>query len=341
MPRWNCGILLGTICLLIGACGPSRVPVKGIQDPSPVFAFAVIGDTHTIGTPVTGKAVYTRIIEQINEIQPDLVVHVGDMIVAPGFFHRDRGQTSVDTFMTYTRKLDSAIEFYPVLGNHEGEIDGFRLAIDTFPQFQGRGWYSFDRQGVHFVLVENNTDTADSTRKGYSYCKPNGGLNTPGSRQRRWLDNDLRLRPPNTRWTFGFGHRAYYGAEGRRFRPNIALARTGPDSFCNLIESAGVDVFFNGDQHCYTRTAPIRAGKVALPGERGTIYITCGGGGGKIHRGRPFPGLSDLPDGAYQAGTDSLHFFLLCRVWDDIFRAEVIDTSGVVFDRWEIRKAQE
>ena len=180
--------------------------------------------------------------------------------------------------------------------------------------------------------------TADSTFAGYRLCRPNGGLNTPGSEQRRWLESDLKNRPEETIWAFGFGHRAYYGAEGRKFRPNIVEARQGEDSFCNLIESAGVDVFFNGDQHCYTRTTPIRNGRVAAPGERGTIYVTCGGGGGKNRRGRPFPNVSDLPSGVYRAGTDSLHFFVLCEVFEGLFRAQVIDTSGTVFDRWEIRK---
>jgi hypothetical protein len=327
------------LVLLIETCAPPA-PEHSLS-PSPRITFAVIGDTHTIGTPTTGREVFARIIDQVNDRKPDVLIHVGDMIVAPAFYHSDQGQASVDTFMNYLGRLHPAIEFWPVLGNHEGEIDGFGLAIETFPQFEGRGWYSFDRNGAHFFVVENNSDTADSTKKGYSYCKPNGGLNTPGSAQRRWLEDDLRNSRAETKWTFGFGHRAYYGAEGRRFRPNIVEARQGAGSFCDLIESSGVDVFFNGDQHCYTRTAPIRSEELAAPDEPGTLYVTCGGGGGKIQRGRPFPGLQDMPEGTYITGTDSRHFFLFCQVWDHVLYAEAIDTRGVVFDRWEIQKGKD
>jgi len=79
-----------------------------------------------------------------------------------------------------------------------------------------------------------------------------------------------------------------------------------------------------------------RAGGADTPGGRGTIYVTCGGG--KNRRGRPFPNVSNLPSGVCRAGTDSLHFFVLCEVFEGLFRAQVIDTSGTVFDRWEIRK---
>jgi len=332
-------ILISLILAILHASCTPPMPESG-QDPPgfPRVVFAVIGDTHTIGSPRTGKAVYARIIEQLNEIRPDLLIHVGDMIVAPSYFHRDSGQASVDTFMTYTGRLDPSIEFWPVLGNHESDIQGYSMSIETFPQFPGRGWYSFDRGRAHFFVVENNSDTADSAAQGYRFCTPNGGLNTPGSEQRRWLEDDLRNRPPGTRWTFGIGHRAYYGAEGRGFRPNIVEARRGEGSFCNVIESAAVDVFFNGDMHCYTRTAPILDGKVTVAGEQGTVYLTSGGGGGRIRRNKAFPDTTILPPGAYLAGTGSRHFFVLCRVYENLFQAEVIDTSGTIFDRWEIRK---
>lgn len=327
--------------LLGASCAPLRPPPERPLEVRPLVTFAVIGDTHTIGTPTTGKAGYSRIIEQVNEIGPDLLVHVGDMIVAPAYFFWDPdhpGQASVDTFMAYTRRLDPSIEFFPVLGNHEGDIDGFAFAIEAFPQFPGRGWYAFDHGRAHFFIIENNSDTRDSTLTGYRFSKPNGGLNTPGSEQRRWLEDDLDSRSGGTRWTFGFGHRAYYGGEGKRARPNIYEARVGLDSFCELIERAGTDVFFNGDMHCYTRTAPIRSGEVASRGERGTIYVTAGGGGGRIARGKVFPDSSILPPGAFQAGTNTRHFFILCEVYESLFRGQAIDTSGVVFDRWEIRK---
>ncbi|MFH1680759.1 MAG: metallophosphoesterase [Candidatus Eisenbacteria bacterium] len=342
-PRLHGALLaLALLALTLGfACAPRKTTVPGAEKrPSGRFSFAVVSDTHTGTTAHTGKRVFARLIEQINEKDPDFLVHCGDWIISPT---PDKlGEATADTFLHYLSLLDPGIAFYPVLGNHEGDYEDYTYARSFFAVLGESGWYSFDHGSAHFFVVENNSDAPDSGLPGYRFCLPNGGINTPGSPQRNWLASDLANRLPETAWTFGFGHRAYYGAEQYAGRRNIESARRGPGSFCGLVEDAGVDLFFSGDQHCYTRTAPIRGGEACAESESATVYLTVGGGGGRINRGVKvgidFPALEGLPEGAYAAGTKTRHFFVHCSVEDRLFHADVIDTSGALIDSFSIRK---
>jgi hypothetical protein len=333
-------LVLVAASLLAGSCAhrPEKGPAFPEETARPL-TFAVVSDTHIRGRGETGNAVFSRIARRIDELRPDFLVHCGDWIIGPTYDQGDEG--TADTLMRYIDLLDPSIAFYPVLGNHEADYVDFTYARSFFPVLKD-GWYSFDRGPAHFFVVENNSDAPDSNLPGYEHCLPNGGINTPGSPQRMWLEMDLASRPAGTLWTFGFGHRAYYGAEQYAGRKNIESARRGEGSFCGLIEDARVDVFFNGDQHCYTRTTPIRGGRAWPESDSSTVYLTVGGGGGRINRGenagRPFPDLEDFPDGAYVAGTRSEHFFVHCTVDGRLFRADVIDTSGAVIDSFTIRK---
>ncbi len=305
------------------------------------FTFAVVSDSHTGGTLKTGTKVYARIIEMLNEKQPDLLVHCGDWIIAPT--HNDFNTDSTkDTFLAYTAMLDSSIAFYPVLGNHEGDFTDYEYSRSIFPIFGDEGYYSFDHKSAHFFIVENNSDASDSTLRGYRTCKPNGRLNTPGSPQRQWLETDLAARSDSIGWTFGFGHRPYYGPEGYSGRKSVFEGRKGIDTFCRIIEDADVAVFFAGDQHCYSRTTPIRDGQTWGETDSSTVHITCGGAGGRINRGSKknlvFPVLEDLPPDTYVTGTKEHHFFVFCTVTPAKFTAEVIDTSGTLLDRFSIKK---
>ncbi|RPJ44124.1 MAG: hypothetical protein EHM19_07270 [Candidatus Latescibacterota bacterium] len=327
-----------TVLLFALALGCAPLPAGDASGAT--LRFAVVSDTHTGNTEHNGRKVFRRIIEILNDRKPDLLVHCGDWIISPT--PDQAGLATADTFLHYLSLLDSSIAFYPALGNHEGDYDGFAYARSFFPVLGDSGWYSFDHGNAHFFVVENNSDAPDSSLPGYRSCTPNGGINTPGSRQRTWLANDLAARSDETVWTFGIGHRAYYGAEQYAGRKNIESARRGEGSFCRLIEDAGVDLFFNGDQHCYTRTTPIRDGQAVPESDSATVYLTLGGGGGRTDRGKKaglgFPVLGGFPEGAYVAGTKTANFFLLCEVEGRSLRAEVVDTSGAVMDSFRIRK---
>jgi len=338
----------GTLALvfILGAgCAGHREDVPPREPVAPAtgqpFSFAVISDTHTGGTKHTGKAVYARILEMVNDLEPEFLVHCGDWIIGPTY--DGAGQATADTFLAYTAMLDSSIAFYPVLGNHEGDHKDYTYARTFFPVFGDSGWYSFDHENAHFFIVENNSDAPDSTNFGYRFCKPNGGINTPGSPQRRWLDSDLAARDEKAKWTFGFGHRTYYGAEQYAGRKNVEVARSGADAFCRVIEDAGVDIFWSGDQHCYTRTTPIYDGQAWSETDSSTVYLTVGGGGGRIKRGtrenRPFPMPGGVPEEAYVLGTREHHFFVHCTIDGALFHADVIDTSGALIDSFSIRKS--
>lgn len=329
--------VLGLAAAAIAA--PSPFPSAAAEGEGP-FRFAVVSDTHTGGTAHTGGAVFRRIIDRINAAEPDFLVHCGDWIVGPSY--DKAGRATADTFFAHLALLDSSIAFYPVLGNHEGDYENYDYSKSLFPLLEGGGWYSFDHGNAHFFVVENNSDAPDSDGKGYRFCLPNGGINTAGSPQRTWLEEDLAGRRPAAAWTFGFGHRTYYGAEQYSGRRNIDSERAGEGSLCSLFEDSGVDVLFSGDQHCYTRTTPIRGGGAWEETDSSTVYLTVGGGGGRIRRGTnrdiPFPEPSGVPEEAYVTGTRDHHFWVLCTVEGPLFHADVLDTSGALLDSFSIRK---
>jgi hypothetical protein len=324
--------------LVAAACGAGSRPAP---DGEAEIRIAVVADSHLVGTPVKGTQVYRRLLELIVERDPDVLLHLGDFEVAPDY--ETPWLSSLDTLTAYHRILPPSLEFLPCLGNHEGDRVGYAYALSALPFPEGVPWYSVDRGPVHLAVIENNTDAPDSLRSGYRRCRPNHGINTPGSPQRTWLEADLAATDAD--WRIVGGHRAYYGAEGLKWRPNVHWERMGPHALCETLESSGVDLVLSGDQHCYTRTRPIRSGRRAADGERGTVYVTCGGGGGRIlrmGRERGFPDSTAVPLCLLEFARNDTHFYVWLEAGRDEMgrwlRGEAVDTSGVVFDRFELRK---
>ena len=58
-------------------------------------------------------------------------------------------------------------EYYPCLGNHEKDSP---LYFKNFPIVAGRRWYSLERRGIHFIILDSNSNLK------------------PGSEQYKWLE---------------------------------------------------------------------------------------------------------------------------------------------------------
>ncbi|GAA1993638.1 PQQ-binding-like beta-propeller repeat protein [Amycolatopsis minnesotensis] len=85
--------------------------------------------------------------------------------------------------------------FYPVMGNHDAGgptgASGYSAAMETYRRNMGPEWYSFDRNGRHLVVLEDNYDTT--------------GL----APQLTWLREDLR-RNASGKQVFVFAHRSLF-----------------------------------------------------------------------------------------------------------------------------------
>lgn len=119
----------------------------------------------------------TRTLADINAMpeQPAFIMHTGDV-----------------THLSKPAEFDTAAQILKGLKTSElhvvpGEHDAIDTGIEFFNRFGGpsggKGYYSFDSGGVHFIALVNVLNFKL------------GGLGTLGSDQLAWVENDLAARP--------------------------------------------------------------------------------------------------------------------------------------------------
>jgi 3',5'-cyclic AMP phosphodiesterase CpdA len=84
--------------------------------------------------------------------------------------------------------------------------------------------------------------------------------------QARWLD--ALLADGSQPWTIVAIHQPLYSTGKRRD------SRTRQRLLVPIFDRHGVDLVLQGHDHTYGRSAPLRAGKRAAPGQTGTVYVT-------------------------------------------------------------------
>src|SRR5450432_1282547 len=127
------------------------------------------------------KGTLSRTIDLVNAIpsQPEFIIHTGDIT------HLSKAEEFDDA-----QKLLSglkATELHTVPGEHDVADATQSEYFKRFGQASGgRGYYSFDHQGVHFVALINVLNFQA------------GGLGALGPDQLRWLAADLKGRASST-----------------------------------------------------------------------------------------------------------------------------------------------
>jgi hypothetical protein len=254
--------------------------------PTP-FRFVAFGDQGEGNDAATVDATVRR-------ERPDLVFVVGDLSYAsktggltpnlPGVVPVSVDNGAWDRWLALTSRSGAAgTPWLCGVGNHEIEDGGGDLGYDGYlarvplpgngPRHVPTAWTA--RYGnVAFVNLDANDVSYEITR--------NAGWT--GGHQTRWLARTLKaLRADaGVDWiVVGFHHCAYCS--------NAVHGSDGGvrDAWGALFDQHQVDLVVNGHNHCYERAHPIRGGEVAelvrvgdrFPSERGTTYITAGGGG--------------------------------------------------------------
>jgi 3',5'-cyclic AMP phosphodiesterase CpdA len=119
------------------------------------FTFAQISDSH-IG--FMGKAnpdvsgTFQQTINLVNGLPhpPDFVIHTGDLTHFSTVAQFDQVKQMMSSLRT------GQVLYIP--GEHDAVDDDGQKYLSTFGGgTQGRGWFSFDHQGVHFIAVVNTT----------------------------------------------------------------------------------------------------------------------------------------------------------------------------------------
>ena len=225
--REKIGVLILIIIMFIAGFVVSRLDFQkeGLKE-----GFVVYGDTRT------NTDVHHQIVDEMMDYNLEFVINTGDL-VADG-----RNWTQWETFESIIKPIrDAGIEYYPVIGNHEQWNSGGKSNYIRI--FNFTGYYSFERNGINFVVVNL-----------YEDYKPN-------STQYEWFKDEINDEKP----TIVAMHEPHFkanheGNEGVR------------EYLIPLIESYGVDAVFYGHTHIF-----------GLRQENGIYYIVTGGGGAPLY----------------------------------------------------------
>ncbi len=159
----------------------------------------------------------------------------------------------------------------PIAGNHEAESSQFygNWVIPGGGSYAG-SYSSFDVGNTHFVMMDDAfSGQADITQP-------------PASVQLAWLDADLnRANQNRTKVPFivALNHRGLYSTSNHSTDPDVLEAR---GALAPIFDKYAVDMVFNGHDHEYERSNPLKAGTPATGDPvvgTGTTYVICAGAG--------------------------------------------------------------
>ncbi len=147
--------------------------------------------------------------------------------------------------------------------------------------------------------------------------------------QLRWMEETLAERAHRTHLFTAWHVPAYPSAR----RLGSANTRETRNAFVPLVDRYGVDASFEGHDHAYKRTQPIRHGKVD---PMGTVYVGDGGYADEAERKPAKPGrggwFSD--DRWYLANSKRADHFEVITLTGNERRFEAVGADGRNFDEW-------
>ena len=154
------------------------------------FQFAVVSDR----TGGHRKGVFSRAVQQVNLMQPEFVMSVGDLI--EGSADKDVNRKQWVEFDGYAKQFKMPFFYCP--GNHDAQSVAKQ---DVWAERLGRKYYHFAYKGCLFVVMNDMDYEADDPTKP---AKATRGLRV-GTRQRAALAEALK-KYPNAPHTFLFTH---------------------------------------------------------------------------------------------------------------------------------------
>jgi Icc protein len=173
----------GLVWTLSGGVPGARL-VGGAEAAASGFSFVQISDSHIgFDKPANPNALGTleEAIAKIGALpmKPAFMIHTGDIT------HLSKPQQFDDADQRIAR---AKLETHYVPGEHDiiDENNG-QAFLDRYGRgAKGRGWFSFDHGGAHFVGLNNVFDLKA------------GGMGNLGGEQLAWLADDLRAKTAST-----------------------------------------------------------------------------------------------------------------------------------------------
>lgn len=230
------------------------------------FTFAVMGDTRPIG-PMNFdlSPAAKRMVEEINWINPALVVHTGDLVWARGEPEEVVAKEFATAFELFG-KIEAEVYYVP--GNHDYSVQPF-AAQEFLRRTKQEEYFSADYEGVHFIIL--NTELP-------------GEVASVTGEQLEWLKEDLEENK-GARAIYVFMHRPIFGRQKDVVNVDAAAP---PDDYgrpggqgisdienyrelAELFARHKVDAVIAGHQHLFYRTE-----------HKGVPYYVVGGGGAEF-----------------------------------------------------------
>jgi 3',5'-cyclic-AMP phosphodiesterase len=146
------------------------------------FSFVQISDSHMgFNKPANSDVTATlrAAVDKINMLPhtPEFIIHTGDLT------HSSK-PAEFDTLDQVMLGAKAKQVFY-VPGEHDNSVDDGKLYLERYGKdAKGKGWYSFDHKGVHFVGLVNSAALE--------------GMGKLGADQIEWLAADLKGRSSST-----------------------------------------------------------------------------------------------------------------------------------------------
>jgi len=184
--------------------------------------------------------VQKELVQTILNFHPFLIFKVGDNV--------DNGNDPRlwQTFDQINQPLFKTAEYFSALGNHEQESPWF---FKSFPAVKNRSWYSVERAGIHFIVLDSNLSLK------------------PDSPQYKWLKSELISIKSGIKFKIALFHHPLFDV-------GIHPADTQgiKSDLLPLFKQYGVSAVFSGHDHNYQRFF-----------YQNMFFIVTGGGGSPLY----------------------------------------------------------
>ncbi len=162
--------------------------------------FGIVTDCHYADADAQGTRFYRESLDKLSECVALMNAESVDFLIELGDFKDQDKPPAEKNTLSYLQAAEKMLErfngpTYHVLGNHDMDSISkmqFLKRVDNTKIDSNRSYYSFDSNGLHFVVLDANyrTDGADYDHGNFDWTD----ANIP-SKELDWLKQDLAAAP--------------------------------------------------------------------------------------------------------------------------------------------------